>query len=131
MQKDPWTWGASSMALAHNAILRAFNSIYLQAPHIPDSEKPAFVGYATSWYRFVTGHHEAEEEEFFPNICKLLKDEHLFDKSVEEHRKPIAASGCTESQALIITQMHFWTASPDTTPTSRPFNPRPTSPLQR
>jgi hemerythrin superfamily protein len=75
------------MALVHNMILRGFNSIYLQATHIPEVEKAAFVGYSQAWYRTVTDHHEAEEEDFFPKVAELLKDEHLFDEAVDEHRK--------------------------------------------
>jgi hemerythrin superfamily protein len=75
------------MAVAHNAIIRGFNSIYLQAAHIPDAEKVAFVGYAQCWYRCVTAHHEGEEESFFPRVAEMLDDQHLFDASVEQHRK--------------------------------------------
>jgi hypothetical protein len=60
------------MAHIHNAILRGYNSIYLQAPHISDVDKPAFIGYALTWFRFVKSHHDSEEFELFPKVEDVL-----------------------------------------------------------
>ena len=60
------------MAHIHNAILRGYNSIYLQAPHIKDIDKPAFIGYALTWFRFVKSHHDDEEDGLFPKVEEVL-----------------------------------------------------------
>ncbi|KAI5195712.1 hypothetical protein E4T38_08913 [Aureobasidium subglaciale] len=65
-KEDIWTKGATHMALLHNAILRGFNTIYLQAPHVQPEDHHAFIGYSLTWYRFVKSHHDDEEAELFP-----------------------------------------------------------------
>lgn len=56
------------MALLHNVILRGWNSIYLQAPHIKPEDFPDFIGYASAWCRFVKAHHDDEVHPFFPSF---------------------------------------------------------------
>ena len=73
------------MCLGHNAIIRGFNSIYLQAPHIRDADKAAFVGYALTWYRFVHHHHTDEEAYLFPVVEEILKDKTIWQEALEEH----------------------------------------------
>ena len=73
------------MAHIHNAIIRGYNSIYLQAPHVADADKPAFVGYALTWFRFVKAHHDDEENELFPAISRVLHDEKIWGETHKEH----------------------------------------------
>jgi hypothetical protein len=75
------------MAHIHNAILRGYNSIYLQAPHVAQENKPAFVGYALTWYKFVKGHHDDEEGGLFPAVAGVLGvvDADLWREMYEEH----------------------------------------------
>ncbi|KAF7560089.1 hypothetical protein G7046_g4069 [Stylonectria norvegica] len=82
---DIFTTGATHMALLHNAIIRGFNSIYLQAPHVQDVDKAAFIGYSLTWFRFVKSHHDDEEDNLFPKVQDLLGDDAVWTGTHEEH----------------------------------------------
>ncbi|KKA30582.1 hypothetical protein TD95_001096 [Thielaviopsis punctulata] len=82
---DIFTTGASHMALVHNVILRGFNSVYLQAKRVPAADKPAFIGYAQTWHKFVVSHHNDEEENLFPKIAEMLRDDKIWAETLEEH----------------------------------------------
>jgi len=82
---DIFTTGATHMCLLHNAIIRGFNSIYLQAPHVQDGDKAAFVGYAQTWLRFVLTHHDDEERNLFPKVEEVLGDKDIWGETHEEH----------------------------------------------
>lgn len=82
---DLFSTGASHMALLHNAIFRGFNSIYLQAPHVADPDKPDFVGYCLTWFKFVKSHHDDEEETLFTKVEDLLGDKTVFEETHKEH----------------------------------------------
>ena len=84
---DIFTTGATHMAHIHNAILRGYNSIYLQAVHIKEEDKPAFIGYALTWYKFVKSHHDDEEAGLFPKVAEVLHttDDELWDATHKEH----------------------------------------------
>lgn len=82
---DIWTKGATHMALLHNAILRGFNTVYLQAPHIKDVDKADFVGYSLAWFRFVKSHHDDEEAELFPKVEEVLKEKGIWEETHKEH----------------------------------------------
>ncbi|KAH0273708.1 hypothetical protein KCU91_g5752, partial [Aureobasidium melanogenum] len=84
-KEDIWAKGATHMALLHNAILRGFNSIYLQAPHVKVEDYAAFVGYSLTWYRFVKSHHDDEEAELFPKVDDILKEEGIWNETHQEH----------------------------------------------
>lgn len=98
LQTDLFTTGATHMALLHNAIIRGFNSIYLQAPHVKDADKADFIGYSQTWFRFVKSHHDDEEDNLFPKVQELLGDEHAWDETHQEHGKELLS----ESQFLIL-----------------------------
>jgi hemerythrin-like domain-containing protein len=74
------------MAHIHNAILRGYNSIYLQAPHISDVDKSGFIGYALTWFRFVKSHHDSEEFELFPKVEDVLHRNDIWGVTHDEHR---------------------------------------------
>ncbi|UPX17434.1 uncharacterized protein EKO05_0007788 [Ascochyta rabiei] len=84
---DIFTTGATHMAHIHNAILRGYNSIYNQAPHIQEADKAAFVGYSMTWFRFVKSHHDDEEAGLFPKVAEVLggKDSELWGVTHKEH----------------------------------------------
>lgn len=86
-----WTTGASHMCVLHNAVFRAFNSIWLQAPHVGPHDAADFVGYALAWFRFVRGHHDDEEGKLFPAVERLLGED-VFRASHEEHRMALPAA---------------------------------------
>ncbi|KFA64406.1 hypothetical protein S40285_01070 [Stachybotrys chlorohalonatus IBT 40285] len=93
-QTDLFTTGATHMCLLHNSILRGFNSIYLQAPHVHPHDKAAFVGYALTWFKFVKSHHDDEEANLFTKIEEVLDDKEVFAETHEEHDSFMA--GLTE-----------------------------------
>jgi hypothetical protein len=82
---DLFTVGATHMNLLHTSILRGFNSIYLQAPHVQEADKRDFVGYSLTWYRFVKSHHDDEEANLFTKIEELLDDKTIWSETHEEH----------------------------------------------
>ena len=73
------------MALSHNAFIRGFNSIYQQAPRVPDADKLDFAGYCIAWHDCVHQHHQYEETELFPNLDKAAGKTGLMSTAVDEH----------------------------------------------
>ena len=73
------------MAHIHNAILRGYNSIYQQAPYVTDEDKPEFIGYAQTWFRFVQSHHDDEEQELFPQVEEVVGTKGIWEKTHQEH----------------------------------------------
>lgn len=73
------------MALLHNAILRGFNSIYLQAEHVKPQDYSNFISYSLVWAKFVQKHHDDEEGELFPKVEEVVGKPGALDKSREEH----------------------------------------------
>ena len=92
-QTDIFTTGATHMALLHNAILRGYNSIYQQAPHVKEADRADFVGYALTWYKFVKSHHDDEEETLFTRVEEVLKDKEVFAATHEEHASFLGGLG--------------------------------------
>ncbi|KAL8279906.1 hypothetical protein RQP46_007756 [Phenoliferia psychrophenolica] len=62
---DAFTIGASEMALLHNVVIRGFNSIYLQAPHIEQNSSKDFISYALTWCRLTIAHRNDEVGHLF------------------------------------------------------------------
>lgn len=73
------------MALSHNAFIRGFNSIYQQAPRVPDADKLDFAGYCIAWHDCVHQHHHYEETELFPNLDKAAGKTGLMRTAFDEH----------------------------------------------
>jgi hypothetical protein len=84
---DVFTMVASEMALVHNCIIRALNSIYLQAPHVPASEHANFIAYSLATYQGLMAHHDGEEHTFFPELEHLTGETGLMDENVDGHRE--------------------------------------------
>lgn len=82
---DLFTTGATHMALLHNAILRGFNSVYQQAPHIKPADIPNFIGYSLTWHKFVVSHHDDEEVTLFPKVEQVLQDTAIWEGTHKEH----------------------------------------------
>jgi hemerythrin-like domain-containing protein len=72
------------MAQMHNSIFRGYNSIYLQAPYIRETEKSDFIGYCLTWYKLVETHAKDEESNLFPLVEELLGDK-VFAETHKEH----------------------------------------------
>jgi hemerythrin-like domain-containing protein len=77
------------MALAHNGLIRALNSMYLQAPHIPLNDQATikdFLIYAQCWGESMEHHHHSEENIFFPSIEQLTGVPGIMEQNKEQHR---------------------------------------------
>lgn len=83
---DQYTRVASEMTLIHNCLIRALNSIYIQAPHIPITEFPNFISYCLATYQGLCKHHDSEETILFPAIEKLTGTTGLTTENVQGHR---------------------------------------------
>ena len=75
------------MTLVHNVIIRGYNSVYLQAPKIKDTDVTDFLQYCMAFYNIVESHHAGEEEVLFPNIEKASGVKGVMDEEFEEHRQ--------------------------------------------
>lgn len=73
------------MALVHNMMIRAYNSIYLQATHVRSEDVSDFLHYCSAWHMTIKGHHDAEEEVYFPGIEKATGVKGIMDSEVHEH----------------------------------------------
>jgi len=82
---DEYVEAASFMALFHNLLLRALNTIYLQAPFVKDADKKDFIGYALCWYDAINAHHTGEEKEFFPWIEEAAGEKGIMAANIEQH----------------------------------------------
>jgi hypothetical protein len=98
-QTDIFTLGATHMAHIHNAILRGYNSIYLQAPYVTNEDKPEFIGYAQAWFRFVKSHHDDEELDLFPKMEEVVRTKGIWDETHKEH-------GTYKVSFVLITKSH-------------------------
>jgi len=99
------------MCLLHNSILRGYNSIYLQAPLVPDAEKASFVGYALTWHKFVKSHHDDEEATLFTKVEELLGDRDIWAETHKEHGKirsktPPLKAAARPGYGYILTEAH-------------------------
>ena len=94
---DVFTTGATHMAHIHNAILRGYNSIYRQAPHITHEDKNDFIGYALAWFKFVKSHHDDEEAELFPKVEEIMGRNDLWTETHAEHESFLAGLAQFES----------------------------------
>ncbi|KAF2864909.1 hypothetical protein BDV95DRAFT_508236 [Massariosphaeria phaeospora] len=77
--KDQYTSVASDTALVHNCIIRALNSIYLQAPHVPISEYRNFVAYCLAAYAGLSAQHSTTHNFFFPELERLTGEQGLMN----------------------------------------------------
>ncbi|KAF2749666.1 hypothetical protein M011DRAFT_475018 [Sporormia fimetaria CBS 119925] len=82
---DQFTFAATEMSNVHNCIIRAFNSIYLQAPHIPPSHHTPFINYMLAAYTGLKAHHEGEESFFFPELERITGEKDLMDANISQH----------------------------------------------
>lgn len=92
------------MCMVHNSLLRGYNSIYHQALHIENADKPAFIGYCLTWYNFLKAHAENEESSLFLKTQELLGDNTIFEKSHKEHGKFKSISRICNMSSLTKTQ---------------------------
>jgi hypothetical protein len=77
----------TQMALVHNMFMRAFNTIYLVAPRVPQTEFQNFVEYSFQVYKAVRNHHREEEEYVFPAIEEATGEKGIMEVNEEQHRE--------------------------------------------
>ncbi|KHN95981.1 hemerythrin HHE cation binding domain-containing protein [Metarhizium album ARSEF 1941] len=99
-QKDDlFTTAATHMALLHNALIRGYNSIYLQAPHVRAGDVSDFAAYALTWHKFLVSHHDDEEARLFPDVVEILRDDGVWANTKQEHGSLLP--GLAAFQALL------------------------------
>lgn len=84
--EHPALYIANEMAFAHNSMLRGLNSIYLQAPHVSDSQDISdFLFFVQAWAGWVLHHHDLEEEKMFPSFEKVIGISNFLEGNVKQH----------------------------------------------
>ncbi|TVY93828.1 Sterol-4-alpha-carboxylate 3-dehydrogenase, decarboxylating [Lachnellula willkommii] len=80
---------AQIMAMTHNTIFRALNSIYYQALKIvPGSQETVdFLTYCSIVFEFMHHHNLSEEHYYFPDIQKHTGNSELMQSNIQQHRK--------------------------------------------
>lgn len=61
-------WFSTELALTHNVIIRALNSIWLNAPLVPPEDVGSFTGYGLACVAMIRGHHDIQEQVVFPRL---------------------------------------------------------------
>lgn len=56
------------MVLVHNAIIRALNAIYLQAPHVKEEDVKDFLGFCYCWYTYIDSEFHINNHTIVHNI---------------------------------------------------------------
>jgi len=104
--KHSCVWVANEMAHAHNSMLRALNSIYLQCTALTsETDISDLLIYCRMWKDWIHHHHEAEETLFFPAVEKLpgtpagamqsnVEQHHAFEPGLQRFEEYVR--GCEE-----------------------------------
>ncbi|KFY49991.1 hypothetical protein V495_00385 [Pseudogymnoascus sp. VKM F-4514 (FW-929)] len=79
---------ANEMVLAHNAMIRGLNSMYLQAPYLKsEADNRDILLYAKFWIEWIHHHHECEEEILFPGFERVSGVEGMMAANVVQHHE--------------------------------------------
>ena len=74
------------MTHVHNTLIRGFNSIYLQAPHVNlPADIRDLLFFCAAWVKTVEHHHDTEETTLFPAIEEFAKTPGLMEGNREQH----------------------------------------------
>ncbi|KAF8964792.1 hypothetical protein BDZ97DRAFT_1814499, partial [Flammula alnicola] len=65
-------WLANELSLTHNVIIRALNSIWLNAPLVLREDEADFVQYNLTCLEMIRSHHEAQEMVIFPRLQEKI-----------------------------------------------------------
>lgn len=75
------------MCLAHNAMIRNINAIYLQCEQITVPKDQAdFIIFCQAAIEVIHTHHQMEEANFFPQIAEYTGEPDIMEKNIEQHR---------------------------------------------
>ena len=78
---------AREMCLAHNAMIRNLNAIYLQCEQITVPKDQAdFIVFCQAAIEVIHTHHQMEEANFFPQIAEYTGEPDIMEKNIEQHR---------------------------------------------
>jgi len=78
---------AREMCLAHNAMIRNLNAIYLQCEQITVPKDQAdFIIFCQAAIEVIHTHHQMEEANFFPQIAEYTGEPDIMEKNIEQHR---------------------------------------------
>jgi hypothetical protein len=74
------------MANVHNMLIRCLNSICLQSPYVKEeADIQDLLQYSLFWEKWLHGHHDGEENVFFPEVEKVTGQKGIMDRNVEQH----------------------------------------------
>jgi hypothetical protein len=82
--ENDFVGAASEMCLVHNFLIRGYNSIFLQAPHVKPEDYSDFINYSMCWLNLIRSHHDGEERLIFPEIEKATGDA-CMQENVKQH----------------------------------------------
>lgn len=78
---------AREMCLAHNAMIRNLNAIYLQCEHVTIPKDQAdFIIFCQAAIEVIHTHHAMEEANFFPQIAEYTGQPDIMERNIEQHR---------------------------------------------
>jgi hypothetical protein len=78
---------ALEMCLAHNAMIRNLNAIYLQCEQITVPKDQAdFIIFCQAAIEVIHKHHQMEETYLFPQIAEYTGEPDIMEKNIEQHR---------------------------------------------
>jgi hemerythrin-like domain-containing protein len=75
------------MCLAHNAMIRNLNAIYLQCENVNEPQDQAdFIIFCQAAIEVIHTHHQMEEENFFPQVAEYTGENNIMEGNIEQHR---------------------------------------------
>lgn len=78
---------AREMCLAHNAMIRNLNAIFLQCEQITVSRDQAdFIIFCQAAIEVIHTHHQMEEANLFPQIAEYTGEPDIMQQNIEQHR---------------------------------------------
>jgi hemerythrin-like domain-containing protein len=78
---------AREMCLAHNAMIRNINAIYLQCEQVTEpTDQADFIIFCQAAIEVIHTHHQMEETNFFPQVAEYTGEENIMQANIEQHR---------------------------------------------
>jgi hemerythrin-like domain-containing protein len=78
---------AREMCLAHNAMIRNLNAIYLQCEQVTElKDRADFIIFCQAAIEVIHTHHQMEETNFFPQVAEYTGEKNIMEVNIEQHR---------------------------------------------
>jgi len=78
---------AREMCLAHNAMIRNINAIYLQCEQVTKpTDQADFIIFCQAAIEVIHTHHQMEETNLFPQVAEYTGEENIMQTNIEQHR---------------------------------------------